>query len=338
MNNQYTTSHITSNLLSKPASIINKFDHLLPGNGFIIQEDKDPYRLYYQLLKEKGDTFSWEYLETGPKNWSIKISKLKEENKSQTLGEMAVSDNRKAMILRKYGLDFSFKGKKNLREACMEMGISTRNVERELNAMGQQSLFYTINYNSWELDYLADFILANHHTYTRKILQCITDEFEKSSNNESSQILQPLFDIFNEIHTNMLYVILQEEQILFPYIRFLAHVTKGHIPANTLPAGSIQDHISKIEMEHKKLGEQMEFVRSFTRNYTKPRIEYSFYSLVLQWLNEFDNDLHQHIHIENNILFPKAIKLEQEYLNNLQLSKTVSNKLNSSIGRQSPFL
>ncbi|MEO6000089.1 MAG: DUF542 domain-containing protein [Chitinophagaceae bacterium] len=315
MKNQSIINQVNSNSSAKPDYIFYKFDSLLPGNEFIINDYNEPQPLSYLLLQEKGYRFSWEYLEIGPKKWCIRLGKNKDA-RAQTLGEMAVSDHRKALILRKYGLDFSFNGKRTLREACAEKSLSIRTIEKELNATGQQSLAYTVNYNSWELDYLADFIVTTHHRYTRKILLCIEHEWEKSNQNNYPG-LKPLFKVFDQLHTDLQSIMLQEDQILFPYIRFLVQVTKGKIGVNSLPAGSISDLIIRIESAHQTIGEHLEFIRNFTSNFTMPHIEYSFYAQVLQWLNEFDTDLYQHIHIENNILFPKAIALEQEYLKNL---------------------
>jgi regulator of cell morphogenesis and NO signaling len=336
MKNQSIINPVISNSSAKPDYIFYKFDSLLPGNEFIINDYNDPQPLSYLLLQEKGYSFSWEYLEIGPKKWCIRLGKNKEA-RSQTLGEMAVSDHRKALILRKYGLDFSFNGKKTLREACAEKSLPIRNIEKELNATGQQSLVYTVNYNSWEPDYLADFIVTNHHQYTQKVLLCIEHEWQKTHQHNYAY-LKPLFKVFDQLHSNMQFIMLQEEQILFPYIRFLVQATKGKIGVNTLPAGSIADHINRIELAHQTIGEQLEYIRNFTSNFTMPRIEYSFYVKVLQWLNELDNDLRQHIHIEKNILFPKAIALEQEYLKDLLSSNKTSNKVSTSTDYQSAIL
>jgi regulator of cell morphogenesis and NO signaling len=338
MNTQLIVQPVPSNSVL-PDYIFYKFDSLLPGNGFIINEDNDPHPLYYKLLKEKGNTFSWEYLEVGPKKWCVKISKREEDDAKETIGDMAVSDHRKALILRKYGLDFSFKGRRTLREACAEKNISTKNIERDLKASDQQQLVYTINYNDWELDYLADFIITNHHEYTRKTLRLLEDELEKNSKiiRQNHVYLLPLVEVFNQLYKNMTDIMLKEEQVFFPYIRFLVQVKKGNVRYG-LPPVSIMEHISKLEFEHQKLGEQIGYLCEFTNNYTMPRIQHGFYGHVLQWLNEFDNDLHQHIHIENNILFPKAMKLEEAFLGSMKTSNAASDKHISSINHLASLL
>jgi len=314
-----------------PDYLFYKFDSLQPGNGFIIHEDNDPYSIYSKMLEEKGDSLSWEYLTVGPKKWCIKISKKDNDHLNETLGEMAVADHRKALILRKYGLDFSFKGDKTLKEACAEIAISTKNVERELSVSGQQSLIYTVNYNNLELDYLADFIVTNHHQYTGNILQKIAGAFTKNSTviyNDHFNLL-PLVEVFNQLHSTINVIMQEEEQVLFPYIRFLVQVTKGKINAITLPAYPIGEHIRKIEKAHHKIGEQIKYISNFTCDYTMPHFEHSFITRILEWLNEFASDLYQHIHIEKNILFRKVLTLEKEYFINLQPADTTHCKTNA---------
>ena len=110
-----------------------KYNALNSGNEIVIKDDIDPRFFYYQLLSEKGPTFSWEYLEEGPENWVIKIIKRKDQE-SPTLGQIAAADYRKAQVFRKYGLDFSFCGKKTLQEACAEKNISADMIQKKLSS------------------------------------------------------------------------------------------------------------------------------------------------------------------------------------------------------------
>ncbi|HEU5364618.1 MAG TPA: DUF542 domain-containing protein, partial [Hanamia sp.] len=102
----------------KHPTIFAKFDELKAGESLTIHNDHDPKPLYYQLLGERGNIFTWEYLEQGPKLWRIKISKRPEGMAEETLGEIAAKDLRKAEVFKKYGLDFCCGGKKTVKEAC----------------------------------------------------------------------------------------------------------------------------------------------------------------------------------------------------------------------------
>lgn len=297
-----------------PDEVSYQFDSLQPGKGFIIHDDNDPHSIYSQMLKEKGDSFSWEYLEVGPKKWTVKISKKDPDHCGETIGEMAVADHRKALVLRKYGLDYSFKGKLTIKQACEEREISTKNVTRELSASGKHSLMYTINYSNWEIEYLVDFIITNHHQYTRKTLAQVTEIFRKNSNHiaQNHPAVLPVLDLFIQLKDAMMVIMNEEEQVLFPQVRFLSQAAKGNIAANLLPAGSVKHPIKRIESAHQRIGELLLQLNELTSNYTSPAIHSSFYNEILQALNAFDNDVHQHVHVENNILFKKAILLEEQ--------------------------
>jgi regulator of cell morphogenesis and NO signaling len=116
----------------KHPTIFTRFDALKAGESLTILNDHDPKPLYYQLLGERGNIFTWEYQEQGPKLWRIKISKRPEGVADETLGEIAAKDLRKAEVFKKYGLDFCCGGKKTVKEACAEKGIDVTKVEQEL--------------------------------------------------------------------------------------------------------------------------------------------------------------------------------------------------------------
>ncbi|MBS1601974.1 MAG: DUF542 domain-containing protein, partial [Bacteroidetes bacterium] len=105
----------------KHPTVFARFDQLPEGENFTIINDHDPKPLYYQLLAERGDCFSWEYLEQGPERWRVRITRKPQG--SETLGQIVAGDFRKANVFKRYGLDFCCGGKKTVREACAEKGI-----------------------------------------------------------------------------------------------------------------------------------------------------------------------------------------------------------------------
>ncbi len=121
----------------KHPTIFARFDLLEEGGSLLLHNDHDPKPLYYQLLGERGDVFTWEYLEQGPEWWKVLISKRVSGESSETLGQIAAKDLRKAEVFKKYGLDFCCGGKKTVREACEEKGIDATKVEQELQHPGK---------------------------------------------------------------------------------------------------------------------------------------------------------------------------------------------------------
>ena len=119
----------------KHPTIFEHFDALSGGQAFIIHNDHDPKPLYYQMIAERGQIFNWEYLLEGPDFWEVKITKLNDGEKSETIGEMVASDYRKAEVFRKYGLDFCCGGKKTLEKACEKKGLDVVEVKKALKAV-----------------------------------------------------------------------------------------------------------------------------------------------------------------------------------------------------------
>lgn len=148
----------------KHPTIFKHFDALKEGASFQILNDHDPKPLYYQLLGERGNIFSWEYLEQGPQWWRVQIRKNDLQN-GETVGEIAAKDLRKAEVFKKYGIDFCCGGKKSLQQACEEKGLDVEIVEAELEAAPQATTTSANNYNLWEPDFLADYIYNQHHIY-----------------------------------------------------------------------------------------------------------------------------------------------------------------------------
>lgn len=296
----------------KHPTIFANFDQLAPGATLIIHNDHDPKPLYYQLLGERGNVFDWEYLEQGPEWWRVKITK--HGAGAPTIGELAAADYRKAQVFKKYGLDFCCGGRKSVAEACAEKNIPADIVEAELKASSQQQNNQGFNYNDWEPDFLADFIVNNHHGYVKKSLQPIGELAAKvarvhgAHHPETVQVASIFRAVSDELQDHLL----KEEQILFPYIHTLIQQKKLNAAAGRSPFGTVQNPVNLMESEHEAVGKNMAAINALTGGYSLPEEACSSYTLLYKWLHEFEDDLHQHIHLENNILFPKAIELEKQ--------------------------
>lgn len=115
----------------KHPTIFQHFDMLEAGEGFMIDNDHDPKPLYYQLLGERGNIFTWEYLEEGPDRWKVRIAK-KNMVVGETVGELVAKDMRKAEVFKKFGIDFCCGGGKSIKEASAEAGVSEEEVQKAL--------------------------------------------------------------------------------------------------------------------------------------------------------------------------------------------------------------
>ncbi|MGV3539223.1 MAG: iron-sulfur cluster repair di-iron protein [Rufibacter sp.] len=299
----------------KHPTIFQWFDALKGGEAFIIHNDHDPKPLYYQLLGERGNVFKWEYLEQGPEVWEVKISKLT-PTEEESIGELVAKDFRKAQVFKKYGIDFCCGGKKSISQVCEEKGIDPEVVERELNALPDAKATAQNDFDNWDLSFLADYIVNVHHKYVREAIPALYEYTNKiarvhgSRHPELLQVAKHFVNVANELESHMP----KEERVLFPFIKQLNEAKQKGEKLVRPAFGSIQNPINMMEMEHEAAGGELEAIRTLTNNFELPADACATYQVAFAKLQEFEEDLHRHIHLENNILFPKALELEKEIL------------------------
>jgi regulator of cell morphogenesis and NO signaling len=296
----------------KHPTIFQKFDALTSGESLVIHNDHDPKPVYYQLLGERGDIFTWQYLQQGPEWWDVRITKKGEDDK-ETIGEIAVKDLRKAQVFKKFGIDFCCGGKKTLREVCAEKGIDSTKVEQELQQVNQLVTNNTNAYNEWNLDFLADFIVNNHHSYVRKNLPELRQYSAKVAQVHGAHHpeLSPVQKLVEEINTELTDHMEEEEKVLFAYVKKIVQAKNNNQPLNK-EEKNLSSLIEKMEKEHDVVGRNFDKIRELTKGYAIPEDGCSSYKLLFKMLQEFEDDLHLHIHLENNILFPKAVEMEKK--------------------------
>ncbi|MGV3527443.1 MAG: iron-sulfur cluster repair di-iron protein [Flavisolibacter sp.] len=296
----------------KHPTIFKHFDALQPGQAFRILNDHDPKPLYYQMLGERGNIFTWNYLEKGPQWWKVEIRK-NDVDGGETVGEIAAKDLRKAEVFKKYGIDFCCGGKKSLKQACEEKGLDVEIVEAEL-----ENPVVTVssanNYNGWEPDFLADYIYNQHHVYYYNEMPVIRQLAMKVTQHhgDNHPELRHVYSLLGQLVQELDVHFIREERVLFPFIKALVQAKRtGDMEAlNSQP--SLTEPVRMMEVDHEAAGEILAEVQRITNNYTPPADACNSYQFFYKKLKEFDEDLHQHIHLENNILFPKALKLDKE--------------------------
>lgn len=298
----------------KHPTIFVRFDELAEGESLTIHNDHDPKPLYYQLLSERGNIFTWKYLEEGPEWWKVKISKKVSGENDETLGEIATKDLRKAQVFKKYGLDFCCGGKKTVKEACAEKGLDVTKVEQELQQADRIPASRPLPYNDWSLDFLADYIVNTHHSYVRKNLPDIMGYAKKVMKVHGSRYpeLLRIHQLVEDVNAELMAHMVKEERILFPYIKELVAAKNNTQPLHAAAFGTVQNPINIMEMEHELVGKNLAEIKELSNNYLLPEDACASYSLLYRMLYEFEDDLHLHIHLENNILFPKALEIEKQ--------------------------
>lgn len=234
--------------------------------------------------------------------------------KENIIGELVAENYRAASIFKKYGIDFCCQGNRTIDDACTKKGIDSQPVVNDLNAAINQQDAEAIDYRSWPLDLLADYIEKKHHRYVEeKIIEIkpYLDKICRVHGDRHPELLE-----MNELFLKGTGVLVQhmkkEELILFPYVRKIVKAKQENIQADIPAFGTVQNPIEMMMNEHEAEGERFRKISELSNNYTPPVDACNTYRVTFALLNEFEEDLHLHIHLENNILFPGAIKLEQE--------------------------
>ncbi len=232
----------------------------------------------------------------------------------ETLGQIAATDLRKVEVFKKYGLDFCCGGKQTVKEACEKKGLDLQKIEAELMMAGSNPVTRPLPYNEWTPEFLCDFIVNTHHRYVSKTLPDLLGYAKKVSrvHGEHHPELLRIYQLVQEINDEMTAHMMKEEKILFPFIKKLFSTSQDHQPLQPAAFGTVQNPVAMMESEHEDVGGKMAEIRLLTSDYALPEGACGSYSVLYRLLKEFEEDLHIHVHLENNILFPRAIALEKE--------------------------
>lgn len=233
--------------------------------------------------------------------------------KEQTVGQIVADDYRTAQIFRSYGLDFCCGGNKTIEEACETKGVNAEEVKTALAGLGKKGADQH-NYNEWSLDFLSDYIVNNHHQFVRSEIPDLEFYARKvaSVHGERHPELVEIYQLFMQLKDELLEHLDKEEAILFPYVKKLVRAEQeGSSVKDESDFGTAADPVSMMEAEHEEAGEIMETIQNLSDNFTPPEDACASYRVLFESLEGFQIDLHKHVHLENNILFPKALELEK---------------------------
>ncbi|MBK6884206.1 MAG: iron-sulfur cluster repair di-iron protein [Flavobacteriales bacterium] len=240
--------------------------------------------------------------------------------KDRTIGSIVADDYRAAAVFTTYGIDFCCRGGRSVEEVCKQKNIDPATLENEIKAALARDAATGDDPKSWPLTKLADHIESMHHGYINQrvpVLQQYLDKLCKVHGGRHPE----LFDIareFNECAGAMAVHMKKEELLLFPFIKQLEKAaTDGSTPP-TPPFGTVNNPVHMMMEDHDAEGERFRRIATLTNNYTMPADGCATYNAAFRFLNEFEQDLHRHIHLENNILFPKAIELEEKLRSTVQ--------------------
>ena len=224
-----------------------------------------------------------------------------------TVGEIVAADFRTAAVFHDFGIDFCCGGRRVLRDVCRERQIDTDAV---LDAVSRvcSTEEPTPHFDEWAAEALIAFIVEKHHGYVRRTLSSLTANTQKLANAHGKRHpeLPEVARLTQAVAAEMLSHMAKEECVLFPYIADIADAGREGRPIPPAPFGTIDNPIRMMEHEHESAGAAMAQIRELTSGYEVPPDGCTTYRVALQQLAEFERDLHAHVHLENNILFPRA--------------------------------
>jgi regulator of cell morphogenesis and NO signaling len=233
---------------------------------------------------------------------------------SQTLGEIAAQSAGAVRILEDHGIDYCCGGQRSFEAACREKGLDWQPIAQEIEAAGQAAVAAQRGWNTEPLAALIQHILAVHHDYLRRELPRLAERLARvqKAHPQDAAVLTPLAEAYGALHEELDGHLPKEERILFPFVEQMEAAAAEHRPKIALPFGTFQNPIRVMGHEHDSAGHALAEIRRVTGNFTLPGHACDTYRALYAGLQELERDLHQHIHLENNILFPRALALEAQ--------------------------
>lgn len=226
-----------------------------------------------------------------------------------TIGQIVANDYRTATVFEKYGIDFCCGGNVALAATCTKKGIDLNTITAELEVVKCSPVERSQNYGSWEISFLADYIVNTHHAYLKENTGQIAAYIHKivTVHGAHHPELTQLATLFDKISIDLMAHLREEEEIFFPAIKRVDASRKEDAIPQAKDIETITNSLKKLRHEHEEIGDAIHEIRHLANDYAIPSDTCNTFTITYQKLNEFEDDLHKHVHLENNILFLKAL-------------------------------
>ncbi|MBZ5702838.1 MAG: iron-sulfur cluster repair di-iron protein [Acidobacteriia bacterium] len=236
---------------------------------------------------------------------------LSQESK---LKDVVLNHPAAAVVLEKAGLDYCCGGKQTLGEACMQAGMPAEELLARLQEAAGADSPEAQNWAAAPLGALTGYIVEKHHGYVREALPRISQHLDKvaEKHGERHPELFRIRQAFDQVGREMVQHMQKEEMILFPFIQQMSDAVESGAGLYAPFFGSVQQPVAMMMQEHDAAGGLVNEMHNLSGGYAAPADGCTTYELVYRELAEFDHDLRTHVHLENNILFPRAVELEQK--------------------------
>lgn len=235
-------------------------------------------------------------------------------NSQMTVREIAIQVPESTRLFEKFKIDYCCGGNRPLTEACGSAGVNVDNVIEMLAEVGQSKpeTNRAVSFSDLSLSELITYIVNTHHVFTKdemNRLEALTDKVIGAHGANHPELIEA-GELFHRLCSDLRPHMFKEEQVLFPYIVAMEKAASQNQTNPFAPFGTVNNPVRMMMMEHDKAGEILRELRVLTSDYLVPPDACISYQTLYQALEGLEKDLHQHIHLENNILFPKAVEVE----------------------------
>lgn len=231
-----------------------------------------------------------------------------------TVSEIAAGSLAAVRVFERLGIDYCCGGKRPFAEVCREKGYDPAVVQKEIESATNGSAAPAQDWNKASLRDLIHHIVSTHHEYLKRELGPLgarLDKVYRVYNERYGPTLTGLPEVFDSLRAELEMHMRKEEMMLFPVIESYESAALAGSPLPPTPFGSVSNPIRMMEAEHDSAGGGLTEIRTITANFAIPEYACITYRSLMAGLQELEQDLHMHIHLENNILFPRAIALEK---------------------------
>lgn len=237
---------------------------------------------------------------------------------TSTLRDIVSENFNAARLFDSYGFDYCCHGNETLAVACQKGGVEISSVISDLDLLDTD--IASQRYFSWDVSFLIDYIINNHHSYIRDVSPTILLHLQKcvAAHSRRHPELIKVEALFRRTIAELMHHMHKEEQILFPYIK---HLYRSELNGTIPPVarfGKVENPINMMLAEHETAGANLSEIRELLNGYTIPEDACTTLQLAYKELEGFESDLHKHVFLENVIVFPKAIRLEKELMTEVQ--------------------
>jgi regulator of cell morphogenesis and NO signaling len=226
---------------------------------------------------------------------------------NRTIGEVVAEDYARAAVFKRLGIDFCCGGSRTVGAACEQAGVRIEDLAEGL-ARGDRRTGGWPDPRGWDPVFLANYIVEVHHRYVRETLPVLVQFAHKVArvHGGNRAELHRIRDLVEELATEMAAHMAEEEDTVFPRITALSAARKA---GTTTDGPGLQDLVAALEHDHDHAGDLMRRIRALSDGYSPPAMACATYRATYAKLSEFEDDLHRHVHLENNVLFPQVLSL-----------------------------